>query len=96
MNELIQVAAIVTAAGVCLVALKKVFVFTKKTIYLIDEVVGDDESGRVGVIKRVTIIEGELTTGQGDTLRDQVDSLREWTKEHEEEFKHTRRNRRDY
>lgn len=82
MNNLLEVAAVITAIGVLLVALKKVFIFTKKTIYLVDEVVGDEDNGHVGVIKRVTVIEGELTT------------VKEWAERHDEECKHTNKGRR--
>jgi len=78
-NELLSMAASITAIGVLLVALKKVFVFTKKTIYLVDEVVGDEANDKVGVIKRVTIIEGK------------VETLEEYQARCESECKHKRR-----
>lgn len=79
-----QLAAVVTSVGVLFVALAKIFKFTKKTIYLIDEMVGSDEDQKPGVVKRITIIETQLRPGDGSTMRDQVNRIGQWAKDHSE------------
>lgn len=94
-NSLMQVAAILGSIGMLLVAIKNLVRFTKKTIYLIDDMVGSDDDGKLGVVKRITIIESELRAGDGTSLRDQVNKIGQWAKDHTDAHERNRKETTD-
>lgn len=86
MTWLLSTSAVLVALGVIIAAVRKTALFLRRTVHVVDIIVGKEgiggEPGTLGLSARLAAIEYELKPNGGNSLADKINRLEVWTTGH--------------